>query len=272
VSGAFNVCPARGGRDAETLEAAKQRAPRAFAQRGRAVTADDFIDAACAAPGVRIARATVVPLRRPYPQGHQIDGERASGVDMDTVAPGALTVVVVPEREAAYPVPTPGELAAVARHLDGMRLLTTEVHVSTPQYVRLHEMQVVVRAKAGYTATALREGIADALRQRFHALTGGPEKAGTPFGASLHHADLVAAAFSVAGVARVESLSCWADGLSPEGDEPALQWRAERRVPARLTNCPDPDSPEDTLNLVLLPDELPFVDAMSLMVTVVGSP
>lgn len=272
VSGAFNVTPARGGRDAETLDAAKQRAPRAFAQRGRAVTADDFIDAACTAPGARIARATVVPLRRPYPQGHLIDGERASGVDMDTVAPGTLSVVVVPELDAAYPVPTPGALAAVARHLDGLRLLTTEVHVSTPQYVRLHDLQVTVRAKAGYTATALREGIADALRRGFHALTGGPDKTGYPFGGSLHHADLVASVSGVPGVARVESLSCWADGLSPEGDEPALQWRYERRVPVRLTNCPDPDSPDDVLNLVLLPDELPFVDATSLMVTVVGAP
>ena len=126
---------------------------------------------------------------------------------MDTAAPGALTVVVVPELDAAYPVPTPGALAAVARHLDGLRLLTTEVHVSTPQYVRLHDLQVVVRAKPGYTATALREGIADTLRHGFHALTGGPDETGYPFGASLHHADLVAAVFSVPGVGRVESLS-----------------------------------------------------------------
>ena len=272
VSGAFNVLPARGGRDAETLEAAKQRAPRAYAQRGRVVTASDFIDAACEAPGARIARAAVVPLRRPYPQGHLIDGERASGVDMDSAAPGALTVVVVPATPSAYPSPNPGALAAVARHLDGLRLLTTEVHVGTPQYVRLYDIDVTVKAKPGYTATALREGIADTLRRVFHAQTGGPDGSGYPFGGNLHHADLVAAVFSVPGVARVETLSCLADGYSPDGDEPALQWRRERRVPVRLTNCPDPDSADDTLNLVLMPDELPFVDAMSLMVRVVGAP
>jgi len=272
VSGAFNLTPARGGRDAQTLDDAKKRAPRAFAQRGRAVTADDFADAACAAPGARIARATVVPLHRPYPPGQLIAGERASGVDMDSEAPGVLTVVVVPAVDGAYPVPTAGALAAVAAHLDGLRLLTTEVHVSTPQYLRLYDLQLVVRAAAGYTVTALREAIADALRRRFHALSGGADGDGYAFGASLHHADLVAAVFGVAGVARVESLSCWADGQSPAGDEPAMLWRHERRVPVRLTNCPDPDSADDVLHVVLFPDELPFVDAMSLSVSVVGSP
>ncbi len=270
VSGAFNVLPARGGRDAETLEAAKQRAPRAFARRGRAVTAADFVDAACEAPGARIARATVVPLRRPYPQGHLVGDDRASGVDMDTEAAGALTVVVVPQSDAAYPVPTPGALAAVAAHLDGLRLLTTEVHVGTPQYVRLHDLQVAVRAKPGYTATALREGIADTLRRSFDPLRGGPDGSGYPFGGSLHHADLVAAVFAVPGVARVESLSCWADGSSPEGDEPALQWRLERRQPVHLTSCQVEDG--DELRLVLMPDELPFVDAASLLVSVVADP
>lgn len=272
VGGAFNLTPARGGRDAESLEAAKQRAPGAFARRGRAVTADDFRDAAREAPGARIARAAVVPLRRPYPQGHLIAGQRASGVDMETEAPGALAVVVVPDAPGAYPVPTTGMLTAVAAHLDTVRLLTTEVHVATPQYVRIHDLQLVVGAAPGYTTTALRESIADTLRARFHALTGGAAGEGSPFGGSLHHADLMAVVFGVPGVARVESLSCWVDGRSPPADEPALLWRLERREPVRLTNCPQPDHPEDMVRVDLMPDELPFVDALTLMVSVVGTP
>lgn len=269
VGGAFNVAPARGGRDAETLDAARLRAPRAFARRGRAVTAEDFSDEACQAPGARIARATVVPLRRPYPQGHLIGNQPASGVDMEAEAPGALTVVVVPDAPGAYPVPTVGVLTAVAAHLDKVRLLTTEVHVGTPQYVRLHDLQIVVSAASGYTVTALRESIADTLRTRFHPLTGGADGKGYPFGGSLHHADLVAAVFGVAGVTRVQSLTCWVDGRTPDADDPALQWRLERRERVRLTNCPEPGHAEDTVDIALLPDELPFVDAMTLMVTVV---
>ena len=271
VSAAFNLTPARGGSDAETLDEAKQRAPRAFSMRGRAVTARDFARAACEAPGVRIARATVVPLHRPYPMGQLIDGLEAAGVDLDTDAPGALTVVVVPAAEGDFPTPTGGEMSAVARHLDGLRLITTEVHVAPPMYLRLSDLEVVVRAAPGFSAAALRMAISDQLRRRFHALTGGADGQGYAFGGSLHHADLVAAVFAVPGVARVEALSCWVDGQSPEGSPIAHLWRPERRRKLRLTNCPLPDAEDDVLQLSLYPDELPFVDAMSLAVNVVAS-
>jgi hypothetical protein len=270
IGDAFNVIPARGGRDAETIEQAKARAPRAVRARARAVTGADYEDAARSAPGVRVARASVVPLRRPYPQGHVQGGQLAPGIDMDTEVPGALSVIVVPEADGAYPLPTTSELTAVAAHLDTLRLITTEVHVTTPQYVRLHDLLIVVRAAPGYTATLLRESIGEALRRQFHVLTGGPGGAGYPFGAGLHHADLVAAVFRVPGVERVESLTCMVDGRTPDGADPAHVWRLERRVVQRLTNCPK--SASDTDILLLLPDEVPFVDATSLTVTVVGAP
>jgi predicted phage baseplate assembly protein len=271
ISAAFNLTPARGGRDAETLEAAKRRAPRAFSMRARAVTAEDFAEAACAAPGARIARAGVVALRRPYPPGHLIDGESAAGVDMQTEAPGALTVVVVPQREGDYPTPTAGELAAVAAHLDGLRLITTEVHVAPPQYLRLFDLQIVVQAAPGYSTAALRIAIGDELERRFHALTGGADGRGFPFGGSVHHADLVAAVFSVAGVARVEALGCHADGRSPDGADQDFDWRPERRQVVRLTNCPLPGVATDLAQITLYPDELPFIDTTSLAVSVVTS-
>ena len=271
LSGAFNLTPPRGGRDAETLEAAKLRAPRAFGMRGRAVTGADFEQAALEAPGVRIARARVVALRRPYPQGHLVDGLPASGLDLQTVAAGALSVLVVPDRSGDFPTPTGGELAAVAAHLDGMRLVTTEVHVAAPQYLRLFDLEIVVRAAPGHATTPLRLAIADLLRRRFHVLTGGADGSGSDFGGSLHHADLVAAVFSVAGVARVERLVCQADGNPPADAAGQLLWRVERREPVRLTNCPLPDS-TDVQELVLAADEVPFIDLASLAVTVVGQP
>ncbi|HSW22243.1 MAG TPA: putative baseplate assembly protein [Burkholderiaceae bacterium] len=271
VSGAFNIMPARGGRDAETLDQAKVRAPQAFSMRGRAVTAQDFARAACAAPGVRIARATVVPLRRPYPQGHFIGGFDAAGVDIDTEAPGALTVVVVPDVEGDFPMPTGGELQAVTDHLDGLRLVTTEVHVAPPMYLRLFDLELAVRAAAGHSAAALRIAIGDELRRRFHALSGGADGQGYAFGGSLHHADLVAAVLSVPGVARVEALSCWVDGQAPADSEIAHHWRPERQRPQRLTNCPIDGVEDDILQLGLFGDELPFIDASSLLIQVVGS-
>ena len=271
IDAAFNVTPARGGRDAETLDEAKVHAPRAFQMRGRAVTADDFVEQALAAPGVRIARAQVIPLRRPYPEGHQSGGMDAPGIDFG--APpiaGAVSVLAVPDRAGPYPMPTRGELTAVASHLDRVRLLTTEVHVTTPQYVRLFNFETIVRAAAGYTRTALREAISSYLETRFHALSGGPDGTGYPFGGGLHHADLVAATLSVPGVKRVEQLACWYDGQTPAGSEPTLTWRIERQVARRLTNCVETEADDD--HIVLAGDELVFIDPSTFNVQVVGAP
>lgn len=270
VAGCTNIVPARGGRDAEALDDAKRRAPRAFRARGRAVTNDDFVDAARAAPGVRVARAQVVPLRRPYPEGHLLAGVEAPGIDFDRESAGALSVVVVPQADGLYPMPTTGELRAVAAHLDTVRLLTTEVHVTTPQYVRLHDLQIVVRARAGYSVAMLREAIADHLKRNFHVLTGGSGGTGYPFGGLLHHADLVAEVFKVTGVERVEALSCLFDGVTPDNADRAMLWRAERRTTLRLTNCPQ--SPADFDSVDLFEDEAPFIDTASLTVTVVAAP
>lgn len=270
VNGAFNVIPARGGQDAETLEEAKGRAPRAFRMRNRAVTAEDYRDAAKAAPGVRVARAEVVPLRRPYPQGHLIAGLPAPGLDVTTTAAGALSVVVVPDAPGPYPMPTNSELMAVAAHLDTLRLITTEVHVTTPQYVRLFDFQVKVRAASGYSNSQVREAIQDHLTLRFHVLTGGADSKGYPFGSGLHHADLVAEILALPGVTRVEELHCFFNGTTPERAERALEWRIERRSPMRLTNCMDTSL--DTDRIVMLPDEVPFIDPATLTVTVLGAP
>ena len=67
LSGVANVVPARGGADAETLDEAKERARKELSTRSRAVTSGDFAWIAEQTPGVRVARAIVVPRRRPLP-------------------------------------------------------------------------------------------------------------------------------------------------------------------------------------------------------------
>ncbi|WP_374298314.1 putative baseplate assembly protein [Paracoccus sp. (in: a-proteobacteria)] len=272
LDGAFNVTPARGGHAAETVEEAKRRAPAAFRRRGRAVTAADFREATLESPGVDVARAEVVARHLPYPIGHQIGGFDASGIDFETETPGALTVIAVPDRPGPYPMPTEGELSAVARHLDRLRLITTELHVTGPQYLRLFDMAITVRAMPGYSETVLREAIMDRLRKGFHVLTGGTDGTGYPFGAPLHHADLVAEVMAVPGVARVEGLDGHVDGNTPSGAARPLSWRVERREKVRITNCPRPDVETDTDRIVLMPDECVFVDPDGLLVTVVGAP
>lgn len=65
LAGVVNPVPARGGADTETLDEAKERARKELSTRCRAVTADDFVWIASQTPTVRVARAIVVPHRRP---------------------------------------------------------------------------------------------------------------------------------------------------------------------------------------------------------------
>ncbi|MBX3154837.1 MAG: putative baseplate assembly protein [Deltaproteobacteria bacterium] len=265
VQDVTNFIAARGGKDAETLDQAKRRAPQELRVRGRAVTADDFAFLAQQTPGVRIARAIVVPLHRPY-QASGVAG--APGLDIARIAPGVVSVVAVPDELGPFPTPTEGMLRTVCRYLDRFRLVTTEVYVAPPQYVRLFQVEVTIGAKPGFTRTQLREAVATQLETYFHVLRGGPDGTGFPFGSTIHHADLVAQVFRVAGVDYVESLTAQYDGNAPgpPGEPPPMQWRRERLAARRLTGCRE--TPLDDGQVLLAADECVFVDSTSLNVVV----
>jgi predicted phage baseplate assembly protein len=264
VQDVTNVIAARGGKDAETLDEARARAPHALKTLGRAVTAEDYDVLAREAPGVRVARTAPIPLRRPY----QAEGVARAGVDLDRIAPGALSLVIVPEGDVAAPMPTESMLRTVCRFLDGVRLITTELYVVPPQYVRLFDLSVTVVPLPGWSRTQLRDSITSRLEQYFHVLHGGLDGTGTPFGATIAHSELLAQVFRADGVDRVEVLTARYDGNapSPPGEPPPMQWRVERRAPRNLVGCPT--GPDDDDRVVLLADENIFVDASTLEVVV----
>ncbi len=256
-----NPVPARGGRNAETLDEAKKRAPRELKTLRRAVTAGDFELLAGQTPGVRVAKTIVVPLRRPY----TAEGIARPGLDVDRVAPGAISLVVVPDGAGPFLAPTEGFLQTVCRHLDKYRLVTTELYVAAPQYVRLFNLVVTVVPMPGFTRTQLREAIALRLEQYLHVLTGGVDGTGYPFGATLHQSELVAQVFRVEGVDRVEDLRVQYRGDAPDATPPMV-WRDERHEDRFLVACPSADDEDD--RIVLFPDENVFIDTLSLNVIV----
>lgn len=263
VETSVNIVAARGGRDAETPDEAKLRAPIEIKVQERAVTAEDFEFHALRTTGVRVGRAKVVPLRIPYPEGEGLP----QGLDLTTRVPGALSVIVVPDEEGMYPTPTEGMLRTVCRHLDGLRLVTTEVYTVAPQYVRLFDFTIDVKAAPGFTRTQLREAIAERLESYFHILHGGPDGSGFPFGATVHHADLVAQVIRVQGVDRVERLEAWFDGNTPANVSLPMTWRTERLTKRRLINCVTSDTDDE--KIVLLADEAVFVDATTLNINII---
>jgi predicted phage baseplate assembly protein len=113
-----NLHDAFGGREEETLDDAKKRAPRSLKSRCRAVTVDDFELLAMEAGNVR--RAKALPLYDPRFPG--------------TPVPGVVSVIVVPDSKTPNPMPSDGTLRTVCAYLDARRLLTTELYVLRPSY------------------------------------------------------------------------------------------------------------------------------------------
>lgn len=200
-----NLFAAAGGADEETLEAAKRRAALSLRARERAVTVDDFELLAQQAGGVR--RAKALPLVHPQFPGVKV--------------PGAVTVIVVPPRRddtvpaigTPPPLPSDGLLRTVCAALDARRLLTTELFVVAPRYVRL-AVRATVQADDDADIAEVKEQVELALRTYFDPLVGGDDGHGWPFGGPLRYSKIVQKVFAVKGVDSVPELV-----LTVEGEE-----------------------------------------------------
>jgi hypothetical protein len=138
-----------------------------------------------------------------------------AGLDDNFEAPGVVSVVVVPDGPQPSPavrpslvelVPTPSFLRAVCAQLDQHRLVTTEVHVVPPQYMRLCRVYCKVKASVGYTRLQVRDLVANSLATYLDVLLGGDDGQGAPFGSQVHIAQLMAQVFRTQGVNRVDDL------------------------------------------------------------------
>ncbi len=194
------VMPSYGGRDEETLDEAKQRAPAAIRARCRAVTADDF--EYFARQAANVARARALPLHHPEFPGVQV--------------PGVITVVVVPDSEAPNPMPSEGTLRTVCAYLDQRRLLTSELYVVPPRYQRVR-VTVEVTAQGSADLAAVHGAVERALLDYFHPLSGGEDGHGWPFGGPILYSRVVQRVLAVPGVDSIRRLVIAIDG--EEGPE-----------------------------------------------------
>lgn len=194
-NGITNVMPSYGGRDEETLDEAKRRAPAAIRSRCRAVTSDDFEHFAKEAADV--ARARALPMYHPSFPGVKV--------------PGVVTVVVVPESDVPDPMPSDGMLRTVCAYLDQRRLLTTELYVMAPTYQRV-EVDVRLTANDGADLADVHGAVDRALLDYFHPLRGGDDGMGWPFGGAILFSRVFQRVLSIAGVEAIERLVVAVDG------------------------------------------------------------
>lgn len=187
---------AKGGVERESLEGAKSRMRRERKRPTRAITSDDFEKIALATPGLRIARVKAIP--------HED-------------APGEVTVVVVPYSRDAKPTPSPGFLKTVQAHLDEHRLLTTEVHVVPPEYVKVAVNAVVV-ANPDFDFQDLSRRIQRALENYLDVLDNSDPTKGWAFGRAVHKGDIYGVIAQQAGVEYVQNLWFDAEGRGMRKD------------------------------------------------------
>ncbi|WP_042163902.1 putative baseplate assembly protein [Paenibacillus gorillae] len=191
---------AAGGREAELLPETLQRAQSELKKTFRAVTDEDYETIVKATPGVDVARVHAIPLFKPgladYPREK---------------APGQVSVVVVPNSFSRTPQPSSGFLQTVKRHLDSRRLVTAEVHVIPPVYIK-----VTVHAVVVVEPQFIDEGgaITAALQELLRPLDGTGEEAGRgwAFGRPVYKGDIYNALSGRNGVVFIQDLWLDADG------------------------------------------------------------
>lgn len=200
VAHVINRVAAVGGRDAQSLEDAKMRAPQKLRARTRAVTADDYEYLAREIPGVARARC-LAPGAQP--------GER------NDPRPGQVFVIILPQTDKAEGLLTLEQLtlsaevrAAVLTHLESRRLLGTALEVRQPQYVRISvqaDLRVPERSEQSLIEE-VQERALQALYRYLNPYVGGPRGDGWPFGRALNRSELYGVLQRVEHVDFVENL------------------------------------------------------------------
>lgn len=247
-----NALAAEGGADAETVAQASERLPQLLRHNDRAVGRDDFADLALQTPCAGIGRAHCLPRHLPHQRLDEI--------------PGVVTLIVIPAYDPLHPdepMPDRDQLQRVCAWLEPRRLVTTELYITPPTYVRL-SVSVAVEAEPEVGEETLRRQVELALRQLLAPLPPyGPDGQGWPFGRDVGERDLEAAVLRVQGVRLVNGVLITArtvDGLGRIAATTDLQrlrleaWQLPSLRQVQVVVSPAGSDP-DSIHLDLLPIE-----------------
>ena len=214
----INRLAATGGTEAESLNEnePQERARKGLKERFRTVTSGDFEKLALATPGVRVARAKVMPLYHP----------QLAGLDI----PGVVSVVVVPHRledaGEAPPRPSDGLLKTVQTYLDPRRLATTDLHVISPIFIVV-TVDAALRVEPRLRIQKVLAAVQKTLKNYLDPLKGGDEEKGWPFGRAVYESDIYERIESVEGVRCVDGLSLSAKRLPDKKSSDARECPAD---------------------------------------------
>lgn len=200
VASVRNPVAAGGGTESVATEAMRDLGPAALRHRGRAAVVADYERLAVDSSRL-IARARCLPGRDKHGKP----------------APGAITVVIVPQLSEARPQPTRELRRAVQAYLAKRCAATPaaadRLAIVGPQYVAVR-VDVCVRPTTPDILVDVEKEVGDRIQSFLHPLTGGPGDAGWAFGRDVFASDVLGALRQIEGVASIVRLR-----LAPEGTE-----------------------------------------------------
>ncbi len=212
ITNVVNLGAGLDGSDEEPIAETMRRAPEELKIRDRAVTGDDYeFLAAEASSDVRISRCLAPRLTTTegVPAGNQGDPWTYAGI---VRAPGAVTVIVVPDQGPSVPRPEPtGELIGEVRdYLDQRRDLTAHLQVEGPRYLPIVvQVEIVVWQEAingGVDQNVVKADTLAKIRTFLHPILGGPAGTGWQVGQHVFTADLFRAIVPPADVGYISGL------------------------------------------------------------------
>ena len=198
VDSVTNFTAAEGGKDAETLESAKARAPRVLRANTRAVSTEDFEYLALEA-SPELARSKCISA------GETTDGQG--------VQPGGVRLLLVPSvSESSRFIPIE-ELEVPRRvreevqsYLDERRLLGTSLQIASPEYIPV-AVVVQVRPKKRSVREDVATEVEKKLYQYINPVCGGADGDGWPFGRSISVPEIYAALQGIKKVDYIEEVT-----------------------------------------------------------------
>ena len=188
IDSVYNPEPVAGGVDLESLDRLRERGPRAIKNRGRAVTLDDYEALVVESTG-EIARVRALGTTDPSLQ----------------IAPGWVTVLIVPESTDPKPIPSQELIRFVteylrarsASHIAGV--VPSQVNVIPPNYVRVFA-EIDVAYRNINEAKVVQARINAALNEFFNPLRGGPKGTGWDFGRNVYGTEIYQLVENIEGV------------------------------------------------------------------------
>jgi len=187
----YNILPAAGGYDGETVKMAVKRFQASMQMCVKAVTTSDYEELVYRTPGLRIWGAKAIPYYDP-------DNRATGGGE----APATVTVVVIPYSDERFPRPDSRFLNEVRKHLDQYRLITTQVKVIGPAYIKISVYAEVV-LKNEYSIYTIGE-IQNIIEGMFDLQDKTARTRKPDFGKTVRESDLVSLISSVPGVNQVK--------------------------------------------------------------------